>query len=160
MGTPESELEFCIECSNLVEELNEFTGWCNECTKLVMPTCPNCGRPSIGNKLCSHCKYILWLTKYADDIERAMATQGIGFSVRKARRIIAEATRPKCYSCGNPIKGGSPGKHFFCTKNPECVKAHNVYEYQHRTKPHGEALILAVTASTIYKLTANISNRR
>lgn len=161
MGTPESQLdesEFCTECGNFVVELNEATGWCFDCSKelgYIVPSCPHCGEESINGKLCSRCKYVRWLERNADAIESVMAIQCVTASA--AKRIVRESNRPICNSCGNPIKGGQKDKHYFCRKNPECVKAHTAYSYHIRNKPHDEALQLAITASLIYKLTANIT---
>lgn len=163
MGTPRisnSDLEFCAECGGLVARLNEQTGWCDDCSKelgYITPSCPSCGVENETGKLCSRCKYEFWLERNADAIERVMAIQSV--SVRVARRVVQADNRPKCKSCGHPIKGGTKGRSLFCTKRPECVKAHNTYTYHRRSKSQSEALELAITASIIYKLTANISNR-
>lgn len=164
MGVTEphqDDLEFCTECCDFVESLNEHTGWCNSCSErlgYVAPSCPSCGNPTISGKLCSHCKYVKWLDQNADAIERVMATEGI--RIRAAIRIVRVSNRPICQSCGQPIKGGQRGRHHFCTKNPECVKGHNVFEYHLRTKSREEALELAITAARIFKLTTAIQKPR
>lgn len=163
INNDDSPSEFCSECGEFVNELNEKTGWCNDCSRElgyeVTPSgCPRCGEPSLnGLQTCGRCKYELWLERNADEIERVMATNLV--SVRAAKRIVRASNRPICNSCGDPIRGGTKGRHFFCKTKPECVRAHNVYSYHIRHKPHSEALELAVTASVIHKLTANIPNR-
>lgn len=163
MGTfppNEQELEFCSECGNFVDVLHDGTGWCYECSRklgYLTPSCPSCEKETSDGKLCSRCKYESWLERNADSIELIMVVQDV--TVRTAKRLVAAQNRPICQSCHEPIKGGQKGRHFFCKRNPECAKGHRVYEYHLRTKPQSEALALAVTASMIYKLTANISNR-
>lgn len=160
MGLSKPQLEFCSECCQEVDELNEFTGWCNPCSVRlgwIAPSCPNCGQPNKDGKQCSRCKYLQWLERNADEIERIMAVDMV--TIRVAIRRVRVVNRPICHSCGNPIKGGTKGRHYFCKKHPECVKAHIAYSYHIRNKPHNEALQIAVTASVIYKLTANITNR-
>lgn len=150
--------EFCTECGEFVSELNTVTGWCDPCSVKsgwVTPSCPGCGRESSNGQFCSRCYYIKWLERNADAIETVMAVRVV--SVRVAKKIVEADNRPICQSCHDPINRGQKGRHFFCTKKPECVKAHNAYSYHIRHKPHREALELAVTASLIYKLTANIS---
>lgn len=152
--------EYCSECCNFVAVLNPSTGWCDECTRkngyeyLITLSCPNCGRENSDGKICSRCKYELWLGRNADSIELVMAVKVISY--RAAERVVLIKNRPICQSCGKPIKGGQKGRHFFCTKNPECVKGHNTYEYHLRTKPQSEALTLAITAARIFKLTMDI----
>ena len=155
------ELEFCTECGEFVERLDEYSGWCDSCSVksgAIAPSCPSCKEPTAAGKLCSRCKYNSWLLPNADAIEVVMATEIV--SARVAKRIVQASNRPICNSCRQPIKGGQKGRHFFCTKNPECIKAHYAYAYHIRIKPHNEALSLAVTASVIYKLTANIYSNR
>lgn len=157
----EAPLEYCSECSNLVESLNDTSGWCDDCTRkngyesLITPLCPSCNSPNSDGKLCSRCKYESWLQRNANAIELVMVVQVV--SVRVAKKVVLEQNRPICQSCGNKIKGGQKDRHFFCTKNPECRKGHTVYEYNLRNKPQREALELAITASRIYKLTSLIS---
>lgn len=157
--------EFCLECGEFVtpDSFNESTGWCNSCSsKLgyghVAPSCANCGQLTDYGKLCSRCRYIGWLERNADAIETVMATQMVSAGV--AKKIVEKSNRPICQSCGMPIKGGQKGRHFFCKKNPECIKGHTSYEYHLRNKPQAVALELAITASRIFKLTANISQNR
>lgn len=161
---PQHELEFCTECGDFVESLNSLTGWCNECSRqmgYIAPSCASCGAElanSNNGKLCSHCKYVGWLERNADAIERVMAVQGV--HVRIAIKIVRASNRPTCQSCGQPIIGGQRGRHSFCKKNPECIKGHNVFEYHLRSKPREEALNLAITASRIFKLTAAIADSK
>lgn len=163
MGRQESPNfeEFCSECGNFVESLDSYSGWCNDCTVkngyVIALSCPLCNRPSTDGKICSRCKYESWLERNANGIELIMAVEMV--SVRIAKHKVSAQNRPLCQSCHKPIKGGQKGRHFFCTKNPECVKGHTTYEYHSRNKPQREALELAITASLIYKLTANIYNK-
>lgn len=160
-----NEQEFCTECGYFVNELNDETGWCNDCSKelgyVVAPSvCPRCGEPSLrGLSTCGRCKYSTWLERNADEIERVMATQVV--TVRVAKRVVQQQNRPICNSCQQPIKGGQKGRHYFCRVKPECIRGSNVYERNLKTKPQAEALELAITASLIFKLTASIghSNR-
>lgn len=161
MGTPQTEYEFCTECGNFVESLNEWTGWCYSCSVKngeIAPSCPKCNESNLDGKLCSKCKYVLWLERNANAIEEIIAIQYT--SVRVAKKVVSNSNRPICLSCGQPIKGGQKGRHYFCRKRPECIKAHNAYSYHTRNKPHEEAIALAITASLIYKLTTNIKPLR
>jgi hypothetical protein len=159
MGQPQTNTKlFCSECGDFFDKLDELTGWCEKCSiaaGYLAPSCPICHEPTINGKPCSKCRYAAWLLRNGDAIDRAIAEHGL--SPRNAKKIVEAANRPICKSCGKPIKGGQKGRHNFCMKNPECVKAHNAYTYHIKTKPPEEALALAITASVIYKLTANIS---
>lgn len=151
-------MEFCSECGSEVDALNELTGWCDPCSGITPPIrCNRCSRPNDnpGHKYCFACRYIRWLEHHADDIELIMATDEI--SAAKARRLVhsRSTNAPHCLCCGNRIKGGQYGKHFFCKKNRECVKAHHAYRYHRRTlnRTHEQAVEQALIAAFVSKIT-------
>jgi ribosomal protein L34E len=89
----------------------------------------------------------------ADEIERYMVVFCVTATI--AKRQVRDNNRPLCHSCGNPIKGGTKGRHFFCKKTAHCVKAHNSYNFHRRiqNRSHEESIQRAVVASQILKLT-------
>lgn len=148
--------EFCAQCGEFVDYLNDETGWCNPCSGVT--PCLRCDEPlnerAVGanERLCNRCKYLVWLETNADAIDRVMATQEI--SAAAAKRVIIQQNRPICPSCNNPIKGGTKGRHVLCTQTAKCRKAHNAYRYYRYQKglPHNEALQRALTKATIFTL--------
>lgn len=130
----------------------EETGWCYPCSGVAPPVyCEGCGNELQPNDhtYCSRCKYLRWLERNADEIERVMAIAGV--SSGKAKQLVRSSNRPKCLCCGNPIKGGQKGKNFFCRKTKACRTGHNSYHY-HRTKGDKDALQRAVIAATKERL--------
>lgn len=154
----ESELDFCSECSQFVDSINELTGWCDPCSGITPPIrCQRCNRENDnpGHKYCFACRYIRWLEHHADEIEIIMATDRI--SAAKARRLVHTKglNQPHCLCCGNRIKGGQINQHFFCTKTKECRKAHHAYRYHRRTlnRSHDLAVHHALIAAAIVRIT-------
>lgn len=152
--------ELCPNCGEFVPYLHEETGFCYSCSGIEPARrCLVCndilGDNSDSNE-CSRCKYIGWLERNADTIERVMATNRVKAS--KAKRLVLQSNRPICLICKNPIKGGQLGKHFFCRTTALCRRGSNVYRY-HRTKnrPHEEAVKKAIEAAYILKLTGGIN---
>ncbi len=158
------EVEVCPNCGDLVALLDDETGWCNSCAGVALPiSCLTCGASlAVAGKFCSKCKYVYWLTQNADAIERVMASGAGGavINASKAKKLVRDMNRPICLSCDQPIKGGQRDRHFFCTKTPHCIKAHNAYHYHRRVqnRSHVESLQRAITASQILKLTNEALN--
>lgn len=152
------ESELCPECGDFVDILDEFTGWCGPCSGIMPPIrCDRCLQPTDnpGHKYCYSCRYIRWLEHHADDIEIIMATDKI--SAAKAKRLVhsRNTNAPHCLCCGNRIKGGQQGQHFFCSKSRECLKAHHAYRYHRRTlnRSHDDAVHYALVAAAIVRIT-------
>lgn len=147
--------EVCPSCGEFVDSLYEVTGWCDSCSGVA--PCPRCGNKQEiakgANKTCGSCKYDKWLEANADELERLLCK---GLSKRQAIFNIRDRNRPICQSCGNPIKGGTKGRHFFCKKTPACLRANNSYHhYRHYRKfSHEVSLAKAKTAAEIVRLTA------
>jgi len=103
--------EFCTECGQFVDRLNEWTGWCKDCSLSTQP-------PSRVER---------WLIKYADHVEYVMQEQQI---TAKLAIIEVHATyKATCIICNGPIKHGTHGRHFLCNTHPECKKARRRYKY-------------------------------
>jgi len=150
-------MEVCPNCGSYVVALSDDTGWCASCTADhtgAPTTCRICNRVS-ANGLCSRCKELKWLTRYADEVERIMAIHGIKAS--KARRFVRISNRPICNSCHEPIKGGAQGVDLFCTKTTACIKAGNAYKYHKNVKrrSHEESLHRAMTISISVQLVSS-----
>jgi hypothetical protein len=155
-----SDDELCPNCGEFVPYLYEDTGFCYPCSG-IEPT----RRCSICNDIlpdehehqeCNRCRLETWLNKNANKIERIMVQENI--SAWKARWVVVESNRPFCLSCGNRIKGGQLGRHFFCRTNRVCKKASNVYQYhREKNKSHEDAVKKAIEAAYIIKLTGGIN---
>lgn len=161
MGIPQYSEELCPSCGDFVEKLNDETGWCDPCSGITPSThCRRCNQPlGANNGLCNQCKYILWLEKNADAIERVMVQYCV--SSAQAKKIVLEQNRPLCLCCLNPIKGGTKGRHFFCTKTAKCRKAQNAYRYYKFRKgwSHEDALERALYVATEFTLIVSITRR-
>jgi len=148
--------ELCPSCGKWAL-MHEVTGWCFECSGIAPPCyCERCGKRTI-NRYCNSCRYMLWLERNADEIERVMCS--VGISAGRAKLIVRAENRPKCLCCRRPIKGGERGKNYFCRKTPACKTGHNSYHY-HRTtrrRSRDEALRLALIAAVEAKLVASVS---
>jgi len=111
--SPQSEQEFCTECGQFVDQLNEWTGWCKDCSLSTQPNPVS--------------RVERWLIKYADTVEYVMQEQRI---TAKLAIIEVHATyKATCIICDEPIKHGTHGRHFICSSTPECRKARRRYKY-------------------------------
>jgi len=148
------DIEVCPNCGDLVDVLNDTTGWCDSCSGVTPSnSCIRCGQEIGSGIRCSRCKYLFWLDCNADQIERLMATDGIKAS--KAKRLVIEQNRPKCLSCGEPIHRGMKDRDLFCNTKPECRRAGNAYDYHknRQRRPHNESVQRALVAAEIVRLT-------
>lgn len=50
-------------------------------------------------------------------------------TAKDAIRIIVQNGKPACQICGDEMPHTTSGRHFFCTKRPECRKARRYYRY-------------------------------
>jgi len=106
-------LQICPDCGEFVDELNEQTGWCFNCS------------PSAHHNSVSRVER--WLIRYADTVEFVMQVQSI---TAKLAIIEVHATyKATCIICHSPIKHGTHGRHFLCNSTPECKKARRRYKY-------------------------------
>src|SRR5215467_7640516 len=158
MATAESlsyEDELCPNCGEFVPYLHEDTGFCYPCSG-IEPTrrCSSCNTilpDDYENNRCNRCRYIDWLQRNADAIERTMSVNGV--SASRAKRMVLASNRPICHSCQQPIKGGTFGKHFFCRTTQKCKKASNIYRYNRsKNKSHTESMRKALDAVVIMEL--------
>ena len=112
--------ELCPQCGNFVDELDDETGWCFECSGTSEARCLACSRPFIKDqshrKLCPACREERWLQRHADELEMYLS---YGARISFARRQIYYENRPICIACSNPIKGAADGA-IFCTRTIEC----------------------------------------
>ena len=112
--------EWCLQCSNWVDELHPLSGWCFNCTK-KLPT---------DAATTDYIETERWLNRYANHLEHYLLA---GLSFHQAVRFIRDEVRPACLSCGAFIKRG-PRESIFCTKNDNCKKARNRYQYLYKQK--------------------------
>jgi hypothetical protein len=142
MGIPLSttEQEFCAECGEFVDQLNEFTGWCHACSG----TTPSAvviylwsGKRTLKSD---------WFDRNADKLDSLLAD---GLSLSLAVEAVLKANRPICQCCGNEIKrtaSTTRGTVLFCRKREQCHRAavrYKYYRYQRRLQPT-EALTKAL----------------
>lgn len=155
------EDEFCPSCGRFVALIYEETGWCHSCSGMTPPTpCEKCGDilEDPKSKLCNSCKYMLWLERNANKIERIMVS--LGLSAGKAKKVVRSSNRPICACCGNPIKGGQSGKNNFCKKTRACRTGHNSYHYyRSRGYDHITSLNRAIVAATKERLLDEVRTR-
>lgn len=115
--------EFCSNCGEWVYYLNfnYESGWCTECTQdsVTHPTCVRCGCALAHRhrSTCHTCRQELWLERHADELEFLMIVKG--YSLVRAREVIAKMVRPICQCCGKPIVGAREGA-LFCKRNKQC----------------------------------------
>lgn len=128
--------EYCPNCGKAAK-LNAVSGFCINCTKAIWPNkavCDTCGRIEERGQFrtkCQSCQTEEWLGQYANKLEAYMA---IGLTFSMAVIKVQYDNRPICLCCGNKIKGGTRGRHFFCRSNPNCRSAgikfhHLIHKY-------------------------------
>jgi hypothetical protein len=134
-------LQICPSCGEFVDALNEWTGWCKDCTPSIHQTNTN-PHPLVVSRV------ERWLIRYADTVEYVMQEQGI---TAKLAIIEVHATyKATCIICGSPIKHGTHGRHFLCNSTPECKQARRRYKYLIYTKGSTkEAALAAITPQAI-----------
>src|SRR5881296_50154 len=118
-----AEDEFCSSCGEW-KPLIEDTGFCLTCSREYIPrlcVCSVCSntftsRDEQQRYICPRCNREQWLEQNADKIELYMR---IGLTYRMAHLKVLSDNLPICNSCGNKIKGGQRGRHFFCLKTPQ-----------------------------------------
>lgn len=112
--TPQPDQEFCPDCGDFVDALNEQTGFCFSCTpsaqSLIVPT-----------------RLEKWLTKNAELIECTMRDYTI--TAKQAILYVSTEHRARCVICNRIIRHGTYGRHFICNTTPECKKARRRYKY-------------------------------
>jgi hypothetical protein len=121
--------EVCPNCGAFVEQLDNETGWCDNCTPVRLRVR----------------EQDWWLAEYANELDIKLAE---GLTIKEAVSAVADDVRPKCLSCGAQIKHGisknygKRGQTLFCTKNYECRKAQRRFKYYKYDllMPHGVAL--------------------
>ena len=117
---PTDTLEVCPSCGDIVEELDENTGWCKQCAGVEETYCLSCGstfsKDAPHRKLCPKCRDERWLARNADALELLLLH---GYTIANAKQQVYEHNRPKCLSCGAVLSGARNGA-LFCTKTQEC----------------------------------------
>jgi len=129
-----TQYEVCANCGNLVETLDDVTGWCYTCAGIEE-------RPLVN-------WYIKWLTINADEIERMMVFHCV--TVSTAKKIVAQNNRPICLCCKKPINRGNK-RSVFCTTTPKCRIAQKVFDRSHHLSRE-EAIQKALEEATIQEI--------
>lgn len=117
-----SDQEFCISCGELVDSLDDNTGWCNPCSGIRQKTDKKCVRCNTAlssfssEYICLTCKESDW----ANEIEELM---GRGFSYTRAKLLIAKNNQATCLSCGDIMPRATKGRHLFCANRTSCKSA-------------------------------------
>jgi DNA-directed RNA polymerase subunit RPC12/RpoP len=115
----------CSNCGDLVEELDEFTGFCTACSPPRNKTESNAHE---------------WLAKNANHIEFYMS---LGNSVSVAIDRVYEDLRPVCLVCGRTISHASPGRVIFCRRTKICRRYARRYTYLYQDKGLSKSEALA-----------------
>lgn len=122
--------EVCPSCGSFVTKLLSDTGWCLNCSELIIlkggaKYCERCGKKTddSSHTKCRSCRRDFWLTEHANEIERYMA-DGYSFKISCDLVRIHNSRPAQCLRCGAFIKKAPNGRTFFCTK-PLCRKAQN-----------------------------------
>ena len=140
---PQQGTEFCPDCGEFVDELNEWTGFCFDCTPSTHP-------PQIAPLS----RVERYLTRYAEVIEHIMQVQNT--TARLAIVEVHATYRATCIICHNPIKHGTHGRHFICNSTPECKKARRRYKYLIYDKGFTkEAALAAITLTGVTNGSSN-----
>lgn len=134
-------MEFCPSCGEETEQLNEITGWCDNCITDVTRAVGYCVRcqaafvSSLNEFICPSCKFEKW----ANEIERIMVLGRISFS--RAKKLAATEFKATCVGCGDFMPHATKGRHLFCSK-PKCKSASRRLKYLrlNKGKSHSEAL--------------------
>jgi hypothetical protein len=133
---------YCAECGQFVDELDEFTGWCYECSGTAPPS-----RVIVI--------YLLgikesWFERNADQLDRVLAE---GLTLSLAVNLILRRNRPRCLCCGETIEYGTKGRHIFCRKHAECRTAARRLKYYRLEKSlsYSEALSRTLQKAGVYE---------
>ena len=135
MQSQTAQVEVCPSCGEFAK-LITTTGWCKSCSGSY---CNRCGDPANGTSYCNYCRKIRWLERNAETIEDYMLE---GQSFKEACLSVANVIRPNCIICDEPIERGTSGRHFICTKHPECRKARRRYRYLIYDKGYSKELAI------------------
>jgi predicted RNA-binding Zn-ribbon protein involved in translation (DUF1610 family) len=110
--------ELCPNCGNFVNELNEVSGFCLDCS-------PN--GVGFSGKKPEFSRLENWLHKNASVIEETMLARN-----QAAKVVIREImlnSKAVCVICGSNIDHGTKDRHKICRKTPQCKKARRYYSY-------------------------------
>lgn len=148
-------IEICPSCGELVDELDEHTGWCPECSGVTKVACLSCGegfeKDAAHRKLCPKCRDERWLARNANALEVLLQH---GYTIANARQQVYEHNRPRCLSCGAVLVGARNGAQF-CTKTAECRSWRRRYrtlkeQYQRRGSINATKQALAQVGAEIW----------
>lgn len=109
-------MEVCPNCGHDVAELDEYTGWCEQCTG-------KSGQAYFGN----------YLAVNADKLEHYISQ---GHSLESTIDLLADPKnghRPTCIVCGR-VMSHAPKTAVFCRKTAECRRFSRRYVYLYKTK--------------------------
>lgn len=123
---------FCPNCGNW-KPLVEETGFCLACTREQNPdllVCENCESTFKADgqfrRFCPRCRTSERLEREANAIEVRLAQ---GYSLSVSVEYVKREQTPICLCCGNRIKGGTRGRHFFCRERRKCKTAARRYKW-------------------------------
>lgn|SRR5215472_228774 len=120
---------FCPNCGNYTQSLDEYTGWCADCSS-----------PPV-----TFTKIELALAFNAEAIEHY--TSSMNVSVWKALRL-ARQDRPRCIVCGREIHRASRTA-IFCRRTAECRRYSRRYVYLYTDKGLDKTQALAQIMSEL-----------
>ena len=142
--TEQAQNELCPVCGEFVEELNDRTGFCSNCSNDRDKTdgrCigknNQCGAHVDGShKFCWNCRQEYWLLRHINAIERYMASP-TNLTFLQAEQKVKEDNDSilNCWCCGEEIKAAANGQSYFCTKTVRCRTARRRLKYLMYDRP-------------------------
>lgn len=144
-----AEQDYCPSCGKFVDELDDASGWCFECSGTGETRCIACGekfrKDQPHRKLCHGCRDERWLERHANELEVYLE---FGARISFAKREVYKQNRPVCIACGNPIKGAADGT-IFCTRTIDCKRWQRRYRTL-RDKYHDAKLALSQVSAEVF----------
>jgi predicted amidophosphoribosyltransferase len=138
---PNNASEFCPSCGELVDSLDDLTGWCITCTSTAkfatnVTSTASLFKGSTGAAVAFAAdkstvavvtaKLEIALNANAERVEYYI-TQGDGTTVKQALKL-AQQDRPTCIVCGNEMPHAGR-KSMICRKQPECRRIYRRYRW-------------------------------
>jgi len=143
------ESDYCPNCGNFVDELDDASGWCFECAGTGEIRCIACNgkfhKDQPHRKLCPGCRDERWLGRHANELEDYLS---FGARLGFAKREVYKRNRPVCISCGDPIKGAADGA-TFCKRTIECRRWRRRYRTL-RERYHDQKQALAQVSAEVF----------
>ena len=120
----------CPECGNYTDFLDEYTGWCSDCSSRITV---------------NSTKIELAFAANANAVEFYVSSMNV--SVWQAL-TLAQQDRPRCIVCGRELHR-APRNAIFCRKTAECRRYSRRYVYLYRERGLDKTQALAQVMSEL-----------